>query len=237
MSRPEDASATRGQEPLAPTKHRICSTENDQSQISSPTVDSRVGVAIVGVAGRFPGAANVEELYTCLLEGRSGIRSNENTSKPHVPEGCLWVPRAGTLSDAEDFDPTFWNLTKEEAIDMDPQQRLFLDVALNALDDAGIETFHRERNKIGIFVGAAPNTYHTFTEPVYGDPFQQANRGFVAPCISARTAYHLNLHGPNVTLNTNCASSTVALSMAVDALRNNRCDAVIVGGISVQLFK
>jgi acyl transferase domain-containing protein len=120
---------------------------------------------------------------------------------------------------------------------MDPQQRLFLNVTLQALEDAGLDTFSDTNNSVGVFVGAATNQYHTITDPVYGDPFQRANRGFVAPCISARTAYHLNLHGPNVTINTNCASSTVALSLAVDALRSHRCDVAVVGGVSVQLFE
>ena len=130
--------------------------------------------------------------------------------------------KAGTLSGIEDFNHEFWNLSKEEAMDMDPQQRLFLETALHALDDAGIDTSARTSGNIGTFVGAAPNVYHTTTKPVWGDAFQRANRGMIAPCISARTAYHLNLHGPKVTLNTNCASSTVALSLAVEQHRRSR---------------
>ncbi|KAL9117893.1 MAG: hypothetical protein Q9187_005564, partial [Circinaria calcarea] len=176
-------------------------------------------IAIVGIAGRFPGARDPELFYQRLLQGYVGITERSGTGTK-APEGCLWVPKAGTLSDMEDFDHKFWKLGREEATDMDPQQRLFLEVALEALDDANVDPFIRERNDIGVFVGAASNSYHTVTEPVFGDPFQRANRGFVAPCISARTAYHLNLQGPNVTLNTNCASGTVALSLAVDALKD-----------------
>ena len=198
----------------------------------------RQDIAIVGIAGRFPGADNPDELFANLMRGDVCIRSSESSiSPPELPDGCVWMPRAGTLSNLEAFDHEFWKLSRKEATDMDPQQRLFLTVALEALEDADIDTFQDVKNNIGIFVGAAANKYHTVTEPVYGDAFQRANRGFVAPCISARTAYHLNLHGPNVTINTNCASGTVALSLATDALKNGRCDTAIVGGVSVQLFE
>ena len=88
---------------------------------------------------------------------------------------------------------------------MDPQQRLFMDVAYDALADAGIEISHTKSNMIGLFVGAAQNSYHTVTDTVYGNVFQKANRAMIAPCICARTAYHLNLCGSNVTLNTDFA--------------------------------
>jgi acyl transferase domain-containing protein len=192
-------------------------------------------LSIIGISGKFPGADNPDELYENLTQGISAIRGS--IKKISAPKDCIWVPRAGTLSGIEDFDAKFWKLTREEAADMDPQQRLFLMATLQALEDAGLDTFSDLSNNIGVFVGAAANQYHTVTDPVYGDPFQRANRGFVAPSISARTAYHLNLHGPNVTINTNCASSTVAMALAVDALRNHRCDVAVVGGVSVQLYE
>lgn len=192
-------------------------------------------LAIIGIAGKFPGADDPDELYANLTRGVSGIR--ESTMRTSAPKDCVWVPRAGTLSGIEEFDAKFWKLTREEAADMDPQQRLFLNMTLQALEDAGLDPFTDANNNIGVFVGAAANQYHTITDPVFGDPFQRANRGFVAPCLSARTAYHLNLHGPNVTINTNCASSTVAMALAVDALRSRRCDVAVVGGVSVQLFE
>lgn len=192
-------------------------------------------LAIIGIAGKFPGANDPDELYTNLTQGVSGIRNSP--TRTWAPKDCVWVPRAGTLSGIEDFDAKFWKLSREEAADMDPQQRLFLTATLQALEDAGIDPFSDADNNVGIFVGAAANQYHTITDPAFGDAFQRANRGSVAPCISARTAYHLNLHGPNVTINTNCASSTVALTLAVDALRSRRCDVAVVGGVSVQLFE
>lgn len=230
----DDSSDTATTTPT-PTTTTASSPTLDNSSI---TTDQDRSVAVIGIAGKFPGADDPDELYENLTNGRSGIREDSGYSgQKSLPEGCLWVPRVGSLSGVEDFDHSFWKLTREEAMDMDPQQRLFLTAALQALDDARIGTFKDQANKIGVFVGAAANRYHHFTQAVAGDAFQRANRGFVAPCISARTAYHLNLHGPNVTINTNCASGTVALSLAIDALRNHRCDVAVVGGVSVQLFE
>lgn len=194
-------------------------------------------VAIVGLAGRFPGAKNVDEFYKMLMEGQSGIRCAETSAGRQTLPGNLWVPKAGVLDNIEDFDHEFWNLSEEEATEMDPQQRLFMEVAYEALVDAGIDTQNMPSGRIGIFVGSANHAYHLYTESVATDAFLRENRGFVAPSISARTAYHLNIRGPNVTIQVNCASSTVALSQAFDAIRLGRCDMAIVGGVSVQLYE
>ena len=169
------------------------------------------------------------------LKGGGNVLRTLNNSVERMLIATMEPPQGPRSQSAETHDLN--EEGQEEAADMDPQQRLFLEVSLEALNDAMIQPSHQGRNNIGIFIGSAENSYHKFTDPVYGDPFQQANRGFVAPSISARTAYHLDLHGPNITLNTNCASGTVALSLAVDGLRSGRCDTAIVGGISVQLYK
>lgn len=219
--------------------------EANESPITSPSngsieehpLGASQGVAVIGVAGRFPGAEDADTFYERLMERYSGITSRTDEAPPDLPQGGIWVPQAGLLDNVEEFDHDFWNISKEEATDMDPQQRLFMEVALEALDDAGVSVSQTESNNIGLFVGAPQNSYHTVTNAVYGDAFQKANRAMIAPCISARTAYHLNLHGPNVTLNTNCASGTVALSLAVDELNSGKCDMTVVGGVSVQLYQ
>ncbi|KAF5139466.1 Hybrid PKS-NRPS synthetase TAS1 [Metarhizium anisopliae] len=191
-------------------------------------------IAIVGMAGRFPGAASVDEFFEKLVNGYSGVIPSD--VQKETLEGNIWVNRAGALQDVEDFDHEFWNLSEEDATDMDPQQRLFLEVAYEAFADAGITPANIDSGRTGVFIGSATQNYHLYTEGVVADSFLRENRGFVAPSISARTAYHLDLRGPNVTVQTNCASSTVALSLAFDAIRSGRCDTALVGGVSVQLF-
>lgn len=205
-----------------------------------PTDDA---IAVIGIAGRFPGAQDPDSFYKNLLKDHLAIvDAPKNGRSTTTPEGNMWVPKAGVLSDIEEFDPEFWHLSEEEATDMDPQQRLFLDVAYEALTDAGYfsngeQPLVNRKERIGLFVGCAPNGYHMHTESVATDPFMRENRGLVAPSISARTSYHLNLTGPNATVQTSCSSGTVALSMACDAIRLGRCDTAVVGGVSVQLFE
>ena len=196
-------------------------------------LETSPGIAVIGVAGKFPGAQDADTFYERLVQGYSGITSRKAELPPTLSEGSIWVPRAGLLDGIEGFDHNFWNISREEATDMDPQQRLFTEVALEALDDAGIEVSRIESNTIGLFDDAPQNNYHTVTVAVYGDSFQKANRAMI---ISVRTAYHLNLHGPNVTLNTNYANGTVALSLAVDELNSGKCDVAVVGGVSIQLY-
>lgn len=194
-------------------------------------------IAIVGLAGRFPGAQNVDSFYDMLMSGGSGITESKTCTQRETLDGNLWVPRAGNLEDVESFDPGFWKLSEEEATEMDPQQRLFLEVAYEALVDAGVNTNNMQGGRVGIFVGAANPGYHLHTESVVTDSFFREHRGLVSPSISARTAYHLNISGPNVTIQTNCASSNVALSLAFDEMKLGRCDMAIVGGVSVQLYE
>ncbi|KAF2015411.1 acetyl-CoA synthetase-like protein [Aaosphaeria arxii CBS 175.79] len=205
------------------------------SHTSSSIYTQDSEVAIIGVGGRFPRARNTDEFYENLLARQSGVSTSE-TTRETLP-GNTWIPKAGTLQDIEDFDHEFWKIPREEAIEMDPQQRILLEVAYEALYDAGIsiESIGNERH-IGLFVGAAANSYHLQTESVTSDSFLRENKGLFGASLSARTAYHLNLSGPNVTVQTNCASSIVALSLACDAIRQGRCDTAVVAGVSVQLF-
>jgi acyl transferase domain-containing protein len=131
---------------------------------------------------------------------------------------------------------------------MDPQQRLFLGVAREAFQDAGHKlspmdiitlVFMLEQlTTRGSLVSSSNSLFFairpTFivNEPIHGSDFFKTHHSVLTPCISARTAYHTNLHGPNVTLSTACSSSLVAMSIAMDHLRSGKCDMPIVGGIS-----
>ncbi|KAF2733364.1 acetyl-CoA synthetase-like protein [Polyplosphaeria fusca] len=200
-------------------------------------------IAIIGISGRFPGASNADDFYSRLMAGYSEI-TTQQWSCPRSStrdDGMLWVPRAGILSNIEAFDARFWHLSDEDATDMDPQHRLFLEVAHEALVDAGIDVFadagKHAAKKIGVFVGSANPSYHQYTESTSSNAWLRENRALAMPSISARAAYHLNLTGPNVTVQVNCASSTVAFSLACDALRLGRCEVAIVGGVSIQLYE
>ncbi|KZP12421.1 hypothetical protein FIBSPDRAFT_798902 [Athelia psychrophila] len=197
---------------------------------SPPTQNSEI--AIVGIAGRFPGATTPEELYQLFIDRKEGLSSfPEDARLPF--DGAIYVARKGALSGVQDFDPAFWGLKDDEARNMDPQQRLFMDTTLEALEDAGHVPSPQGRNSIGLCVGAAENTWQQATETVHGDEFYRVHRSALTPPISARTAYHLNLHGPNLTLNTACSSGLVAMSVAVDQLRSGQCDISVAGAVTI----
>jgi acyl transferase domain-containing protein len=147
------------------------------------------------------------------------------------------VSRDGVLQDVEEFDYEFWHLFREEATEMNPQHRLFLKVTYEALTDAGISIHNMKSDRMGLFVDVINSSYHLYTKSIVTDSFLRENRGFIASSISARTAYHFNIRGLNITIQTNCASSIVTLFQVYDAIRTGRCDIAIVGDVSVQLFE
>ena len=106
-------------------------------------------------------------------------------------------------------------------------------MAHGALKDASIETSKHRFSNIGIFVGEAHNSYIHTTKPCHGSDFERRYRSLLDPNISTFTAYHLNLNGPNVTINTACASSLVALNQGINSIKAKECDVVLVGGVSI----
>ena len=124
--------------------------------------DAIDGIAIVGMAGRFPGAASVRELWDNLLAGREGItRFGPGELSPGLPavqtRHPRYVPARGVLSDADRFDAGFFGIASREAVLIDPQQRVFLELAWNALEDAGIDPA-RFPGSIGVYAGTSNNT-------------------------------------------------------------------------------
>ncbi|KAF9528634.1 amino acid adenylation domain protein [Crepidotus variabilis] len=191
-------------------------------------------IAIVGLAGRFPGASSADELFQLFLDKRDGLTTYTDPSSKDLPfKDAIYIPKRGAIPNVQEFDPARWGIKEDEAKDMDPQQRLFLGVTHEALKDAGHLPTSDVYNSIGLCVGAAHNTWDHINEPIHGDDFHKAHHAILTPSISARTAYHLNLHGPNLTLNTACSSGMVAMSLAVDHLRSGKCDISVAGGVSI----
>ncbi|KAB8255140.1 hypothetical protein BDV32DRAFT_154554 [Aspergillus pseudonomiae] len=193
--------------------------------------------AVVGLAGRFPGADNVEQYWNLLMDRGDGITTAPNAAAHgdfDIDTDEVFVPRYGTINGLDDFNPGDWGLSEEEAKTLDPQKRIFLNVASEALIDAGVELFKKEENKVGVFIGAAANSYiHDPNTPAPCSAFKRRYRTLLDENISTFTSYKLNLTGPNVTLNTACASSLVALHVGLNALRGGECEAVLIGGTSV----
>ncbi len=198
-------------------------------------------IAVVGWSCRLPGANSISELWSLLLEGRCAIS--------HVPADRLSLARyghprrnergksytwaAGVLDDVWGFDPSVFGISPREAQQMDPQQRILLQLTWEALEDAGIRPSAIADTEVGVFVGASQNDY---AHALYGD-FAIADSHFATGnalgVLANRISYIFDLHGPSITFDTACSSSLVALHQATEALRSGRIETAIVGGINV----
>ena len=207
-------------------------------------VDSLNGVAIIGMAGRFPGARNVREFWQNLLAGKETIsffEPGELEPAPTEPAGIRndphYVRARGVLEGAETFDAAFFAINPREAELMDPQHRVFLETVWEAFEDAGYDPL-AYTGPVGVFAGMANNTYF----PAVIAPRRagespgaalQTMLGNEKDYLATRTSYKLNLRGPSLNIQTACSTSLVAVAQAYQALQGYQCDMAIAGGIAV----
>jgi amino acid adenylation domain-containing protein len=206
--------------------------------------DSRA-IAIVGMAGRFPGAPDLEAYWQNLVAGREGIArfADEALAAAGVDPSELrdpaYVRAHGRLDGIELFDASFFGFTPLEAEITDPQHRLFLETAWQALEDAGHQP-HGFDGRIGVFAGAGFSTYlihHLLARPdvlarVGSVQLSIANNKDYVP---TRVSYKLDLTGPSINVNTACSSSLVAVHLACQSLLDYHADMVLAGGAAIQV--
>jgi len=211
-----------------------------------PAAPAPVGVrdvAVIGMAGRFPGARNVEEFWELLAEGRDAIgevpASRWDLSRHYDPQGrrpgataCKW---GGFIEDVDRFDARFFRIQPGEAALLDPQERLFLETVFELLESAGAlgETLARQtQGEVGVFVGSMTQQYHALRSDL-------AHEALVAlssqSSIANRVSHFFNFRGPSFALDAMCASSLVALHMACESLIAGDCRMAIAGGVNVTI--
>ena len=199
-------------------------------------------VAVIGMAVRFPGALSIDELWDVLKNGKetTSFFTAEELDKS-IPEELrkdpLYVAARGVVPSAKEFDARFFGISPKLAEAMDPQQRLFLEVAWEVLEQSGHLPKHYN-GSVGVYAGTGTNTYYKNNilpnkELLNQVGVLQANTVNEKDYITSRTAYHLNLKGPAVSIHSACSTSLLAIAEAVDAIRNNRCDVAIAGGSSI----
>jgi phthiocerol/phenolphthiocerol synthesis type-I polyketide synthase C len=195
-------------------------------------------VAIVGMAGRFPGAADVEGLWHLLMTGGDAIRpvpaSRWNASAELDPAHAVQSV-GGFLDEIEQFDPTFFGISPREAADIDPQQRLMLETTWQALEDAGQPASALRGTRTGVYIGASWHDYELLRKERDALVTQHTGPGSALDVIAARVSYFLGLKGPSLTVETGCSSSLVALHLACQALRSGEIDGALVGGVNLIL--
>ncbi|HTS94248.1 MAG TPA: SDR family NAD(P)-dependent oxidoreductase [Stellaceae bacterium] len=194
-----------------------------------------------GWSCRLPGANSVAALWSLLIDGRCAIsrvpddrfprRRFEHPRRQQRGKSYTWA--AGILDDVWGFDPAVFGISPREAEQMDPQQRILLELTWEALEDAGIPPATISGSDIGVFVGGSSAEYMAAS---YGDPAVAGSHfatGNALSGLSNRISYVFDLHGPSVTIDTACSSSLVALHLAMEALRSGRISTAIVAGINV----
>jgi amino acid adenylation domain-containing protein len=206
------------------------------------SADSGQPVAIIGMAGRFPGAATIDELWDVLRNGKetTSFFSKEelDSSIPaEVKNDPDYVPARGIIEDTELFDPLFFGINPRLAEVMDPQQRIFLEISRDVLEKSGHLPSVYD-GLIGVFAGSGNNSYYQHNVSGNTGLISQVGAFQVMTVnekdyISSRTAYELDLKGPAVSVFSACSTSLLAVSQAVESLRKNQCDVAIAGGASV----
>ena len=185
------------------------------------------GIAIIGLDGRYPGARSMDELWHNLATGHCAIGEIPRTrwdwrryfaSEKGTP-GHLYTRWGGFIEGIDQFDPGFFRISRTEAERMDPQERLFLEVAYHSIEDAGYNpaTLHRQ-GEVGVFVGVMNGSYNPISN--YWS-------------IANRVSYQLDLHGPSLVVDSACSSSLTAIDLAVQSLLGGRCEVAIAGGVNL----
>ncbi|KZN30456.1 hypothetical protein N480_05745 [Pseudoalteromonas luteoviolacea S2607] len=192
-------------------------------------LDSNGKIAIVGMSGQFGGADNLDEFWAMLAEKRTSVEAQTRWDQTELTANeKKWSKYASLLKDISTFDAPFFSITPQEAMYMDPQQRLFLQEAYKALEDANMITKVAGQN-VGVYLGCAQSDYAGLAEDDAPAQIFWGNAGSVIP---ARVSYFLNLKGPALAIDTACSSSLVALHSACQALNNNEISSALVGGVA-----
>jgi acyl transferase domain-containing protein len=204
------------------------------------------GIAIIGMSGRFPLARSVDEFWRNLADGLDCIRPFEPELRgrarlhPDIFRHPDYVDQAYYIDDVKLFDAEFFGFSAAEACITDPQHRIFLECAWEALESAGYIS-KTSGLRIGVYAGASLSNYlqqnlHASMEPTRR-PTQYLQRliGNDKDYLSTHVSYKLNLRGPSIGVQTACSTSLVALSLACQGLYDHQCDLALAGGVTVRL--
>lgn len=192
-------------------------------------------IAVVGISLRFPGSRSMEEFWEHLKKGENLI-SKISADRQNLCGDKEWDDWLGYIDDVDKFDAEFFNISEEEAKFMDPQQRLILQVAYEALEDGNLLNKIGKKENIGVYVGASQNSYNEIILDYFksGPNWDQAGPstmvGNLLNMISARISHTFDFTGPALTIDTACSSSLTAVYTAVQSLRNGDIEGAVVGG-------
>lgn len=183
-------------------------------------------IAVIGMSGRFPGARSIAQMWNILTEGRNAITSASADRHDGWTDSYY---RCGFVPGVSEFDPLFFEISPREADSMDPKQRLLLEETWKALEDAGYGAAQLSAGCVGIFTGVEDGDYQRLDD---SESSITSNHNGI---LAGRLAYHLDVTGPVLSINTACSSGLVALHQACQSLRNDECDTAIVAAANLFL--
>ncbi|WP_052410167.1 SDR family NAD(P)-dependent oxidoreductase [Paenibacillus durus] len=194
-------------------------------------------IAIIGMAGRYPGARNVEQFWQNLRSGKDSITEIPTSRWDHrryydaAPgtAGKTYGQWGGFLDGVDEFDPLFFNVSPREAEMMDPQERLFMQCVYETLEDAGYTRESLSPQAVGVYVGVMYEEYQ-----LYGAQSSIALSGNPSS-IANRVSYFCNFRGPSMAVDTMCSSSLTAIHLACQSLRQQECGVAVAGGVNVSV--
>lgn len=204
-------------------------------------------IAIIGMAGRFPGAANIGEFWQNLVKGVESLTPFSDDElltageDPRTISSPNYVKIGTRLANAEMFDAAFFDFSPKEALYTDPQQRLFLEMCWEAMENSGYRA-DIYPGAIGVFGGTGNSGYAGRLYPRSGQYVLPTDRfqimiGNDPDYLATRVAYKLNLKGPALTVQTACSTSLVAIHQACQSLLTYQCDMALSGGVCVHFHQ
>ncbi len=230
------------------TAHRfLAKQQQNQTQISTSEPEDEI--AIIGISGSYAQSDDLKELWENLKQAKDCIteipkeRWNYeeyfNPDKDHL--GTIYTKWGGFLRKVDEFDPLFFHIYPSYAEIMDPQERIFLETAYHAMEDAGYTKKMLGYNpggsikrNVGVFVGVMNEEYQLYAaeEQLKGHPVIVSSN---TSSVANRVSYYFDFHGPSLTIDTMCSSSLVAVHLACQSIRNKDCEMAVAGGVNVMI--
>ncbi|WP_072844482.1 polyketide synthase Pks13 [Rhodococcus tukisamuensis] len=219
----------------------VADVAEDASYYAIKDTSQSHDIAIVGMSTRFPGTGQTpDEMWQLLIEGRDAVtelpegRWNEFAADPMVADAIAKAnTKGGYLDDVKGFDAEFFALSPLEVKNVDPQQRLAMELTWEALEHARIPASGLKGEQVGVFIGSSANDYQLLavSDPVHAHPY--ALTGTSTAIVANRVSYFFDFRGPSVALDTACSSSLVAVHQAVQSLRSGESDLALAGGVNM----
>lgn len=210
--------------------------------VSASRAEENTDIAIIGIACRFPEAANATEYWHNLVSGRETVdffcdQELSGHIDPALLSHPLYIKAKGIIKDCDTFDAAFFNISPIEADVMDPQQRIMLELCWHALEDAGIPPGDQQ-TRTGVFLGMNWGRYyqqHVLPNQELLTKFGQFNAALAneSDFLASRISYKLNLKGPSINVFTACSTGLVAVAQACLALEQGQCEQALAGGVSI----